>query len=375
MEHTIKFYPVGNGDSILIKIASGRTIIVDCHFTNDNKFDVKEDWLTELSKDPDGHPYVDLFISSHPHEDHSAGFGDNFYHGNPKDYDDKRNQDEIIIGELWVTPRAIGNELADSAEDIRKEAKRRRMLYDDDKNFKGDYGNYLRIIGYDKDKEFDKRYGYVPGVDVTEINGYELNYLDIFIHAPFKEDVEESKKNDDKNQTSIVIQYSFKVKDNDGNKIIKTKLLMGGDAEHDVWQHIINNNKENSKLDWDIFLAPHHCSWTFFNNSNNKDEVESSADTIMNHQIGNKAYLVTSSEEIKKNDDEQDPPNYKAKQEYLKRLNEKFRFLNTATDEILYDIPQPIVFKIDEHGKRKEVSTSSSGRSVTSRPAPRAGKD
>ena len=70
------------------------------------------------------------------------------------------------------------------AEDVRKEAKRRRKLYDEDADFKGSKGNYLRIIGYDKDKEFDSRYCYVPGKLVTTVHGTSLSWLEIFVHAP-----------------------------------------------------------------------------------------------------------------------------------------------------------------------------------------------
>lgn len=78
--------------------------------------------MKELGTDSNGYPYVDLFVSTHPHDDHCKGFEGNFYHGNPDEYDSKKNANEIIIGELWVTPRGIGNELADSAETIRQEA-------------------------------------------------------------------------------------------------------------------------------------------------------------------------------------------------------------------------------------------------------------
>ena len=219
MEHLIKFYPVENADCTLIKLDNGKTIITDCQILdnlNNDKgiqmcFDVKADLLKELGKDRNGNPFVDLFVSTHPHDDHCKGFEGNFYHGDPKDYNKKTNKDEIIIGELWVTPRGVGNELADSAEAIRQEAKRRRKLYDDDKNYNGEYGNYLHIIGYDQQKAFDERHGYVPGTTITSVNGDALNWLELFIHAPFKEDVATSKKDDDNNATSIVVQYAFKI--------------------------------------------------------------------------------------------------------------------------------------------------------------------
>lgn len=34
----------------------------------------------------------------------------------------KQNKDEIIIEELWITPRGLNNDLSAPAEDIRKEA-------------------------------------------------------------------------------------------------------------------------------------------------------------------------------------------------------------------------------------------------------------
>lgn len=379
MEHLIKFYPVENADCTLIKLDNEKTIITDCQFfdnlNDDNgnqvRFDVKADLLKELGRDENGNPFVDLFVSTHPHDDHCKGFEGNFYHGVPEDYDKKTNKDEIVIGELWVTPRGVGNELADSAETIRQEAKRRRKLYDEDKNYCGEYGNYLHIIGYDKQKTFDERYGYVPGTTITFVNGGDLKWLELFIHAPFKEDVSTSKKDDDKNATSIVVQYAFKILDDDYKEVVKSRLLMAGDAEHEIWQHIIDNNKDDDKLRWNIFLAPHHCSWTFFNEPSNKNEVKPSADTIMKKQISTLSYVIASSKEIK--NDDNNPPCYEAKREYKNRLKTKDNFLNTATNDVNNKIPQPIVFKIDKHGKRLVTTIISSAETTVSRPAPRAG--
>lgn len=378
MEHIIKYYPVGNADCSLIKLDNGMTIIVDCQIladlTDNNgkqvAFDVKADLLKELKRDFQGRPYVDLFISTHPHKDHCLGFGNNFYHGDVSDYDKDKNKDEIIIEELWVTPRGIRNDLAKTSEDVRKEAKRRKAIYDNNESFAGSSGNYLRIIGYDKDKEFDTRYCYVPGKLVTAVHDKSLSWLEIFIHAPFKEDVETSKKQDDKNATSIVVQFGFKI---EGYTEIKSKVLMAGDAEHEIWQHILDNNSDEEKLKWNIFLAPHHCSWSFFNESTNKTEVKPSAEAILDKQIGTLAHIVASSEDIKDNDD--NPPCYEAKQEYIKRLNSgSSHFLNTATYRKIGSIPQPIVFKITEYGKSLKETTTIAGTSSIANPAPRAGE-
>ena len=378
MEHIIKYYPVGNADCTLIKLDNGKTIIVDCQILADLTdgngkqvaYDVKADLLKELKKDANGRPYVDLFISTHPHDDHCKGFAGNFYHGDVGDYDNDSNKDQIIIEELWITPRGMKNNLTDTAVEIRKEAKRRRDIYDDDPDFKGSSGNYLRIIGYDKDKDFDSRYCYVPGTTVTKAHGSSLSYLDIFIHAPFKEDVETSKKYDDKNATSIVVQFGFKI---DGYEGYKSRILMGGDAEHEIWQHILENNTDDDKLKWNIFLAPHHCSWSFFNEPDNKKEIMPSAESILDKQIGNYAHIVASSNEIK--NDGKNPPCYEAKQEYIKKLKSgSSHFLNTATHSKIGSIPQPIVFKINESGKTLRENATVAGTSSIANPAPRAGR-
>lgn len=378
MEHIIKYYPVGNADCTLIKLDNGKTIIVDCQIlevlTDVNgkqvMFDVKADLLNELNKDSSGRPFVDLFISTHPHDDHCKGFGGNFYHGDVADYDKDKNKDEIIIEELWITPRGLKNNLSAPAEEVRKEAKRRRTLYDDDAAFTGSKGNYLRIIGYDQDKEFDSRYCYIPGKKVTTVHGTSLSWLEIFIHAPFKEDVETSKKYDDKNATSIVVQLGFKI---EGYTELKSRVLMGGDAEHDIWQHIIDNNTDDEKLKWNIFLAPHHCSWSFFNDSDNKKEIKPSAEAILDKQISNYAHIVASSNEIK--NDDKNPPCYEAKQQYIKKLKSgSSHFLNTATNRKDGSIPQPIVFKITEYGKSLKETTTVAGSSTIANPAPRAGE-
>lgn len=382
MEHIIKYYPVGNADCTLIKLDNGKTIIVDCQILEDLTdgygkqvmFDVKSDLLKELHKDAVGRPYVDLFISTHPHNDHCKGFAGNFYHGDVADYDEDKNKNEIIIEELWITPRGLKNDLSAPAEDIRKEAKRRKKLYDDDAYFSGSKGNYLRIIGYDQEKEFDSRYCYVPGKLVTTVHGVSLSWLDIFIHAPFKEDVETSKKYDDKNVTSIVVQLGFKVADyTNYNTNYKCRVLMGGDAEHEIWQHILDNNTDEEKLKWNIFLAPHHCSWSFFNESDNKKEIKPSAETILSKQIGNLAHVVASSDEIK--NDDNNPPCYEAKQQYIKKLKAgSSHFLNTTTHSKLGCIPQPIIFKINENGKTLMEKNVIAGTSSISNPAPRAGR-
>lgn len=374
MKHQIKFYPVDNGDCTLVKLENGKTVVIDCQIREDPSdqtlFGVKDDLLKELETDAEGRPYVDLFISTHPHKDHCLGFGNNFYVGHPENYDDEKNKGQIVIGELWITPCGLKNNLDSSAEDIRREAKRRRDLYDRDSKFRGSDGNSLRIIGYDEDKEFDKRYCYVPGETVSQVHGSSLDYLEIFIHAPFKEDVSTSKKEEGrKNDASIVLQLAFRAYKYSDEPV--ARVLMGGDAEYEIWQHILENNQDEDRLKWDILLAPHHCSWTFFNDSGNKEEIQPSSEEILNLQL-KRAHIVASSKEIK--DDEDNPPCFEAKKQYIKHLEGGAdNFLNTAVFRKRGDVPQPIIFTIDQFGKSLKDDGKAKSVFYIPTPAPRAG--
>lgn len=373
VKHYVKFYPADNGDCALIKLSNGKTIIIDSQIrevTEDNKndvYDVKSDLLKELAKDSEGRPFVDLFISTHPHSDHCVGFDENFYHGKLENYDDKKDKDKIVVGELWITPMGLSDDIDTPAVPIRQEAKRRRALYTEDEDYKGEYGSYLRIVGYDEGKEFDSRYGYVPGTEVTWVNGGYLKYLRIFIHAPFKESVEEGKETNKKNKVSIVAQHSFKKEDG----TVVCKLLTGGDAEHDVWEKILENNQVGSNLDWNIFEAPHHCSWTFFNDSGN-DEVCQAAVDILDHQIGVRADIVTSCKSIEPDDKQAPPPSYKAMKEYKKRLKGGSEHFRNTSDEFK-SCKEPLVYEINDYGKVKKIFVKSTVQTVVQKPAPRAG--
>lgn len=81
--------------------------------------------------------------------------------------------------------------------------------------------------------------------------------------------------------------------------------------------------------------------------------------------------MIASSKAIHSYDS--NPPCEEAKKAYMKFLDDKDNFCNTATDKVINGIPQPIIFKINEHGKRKITVTVVAGESSISRPAPRAG--
>ena len=81
---TVKYYPVGNGDSSLLTLTDGTTLLIDCNIresakgdADDTKFDVKEDLLSSLKK-RSNNSFVDVFVLTHGDRDHCHGFAKTF---------------------------------------------------------------------------------------------------------------------------------------------------------------------------------------------------------------------------------------------------------------------------------------------------------
>lgn len=377
-QHKIKFYPVENGDNVLVKLKDKTTIIIDCQFNscdNDNDdyttYDVKKDLLKELNRDSSDNPYVDLFINTHPHNDHCKGFENNFYKGDPREYkESNRDNNEIIIGELWVTQRDFKNNLCNDGAALRKEAKRRRKLFEDNSPESKRLGNRIRIIGYDDSDRVTDGLHHVPGETVNLINGKTNHYLSIFIHAPFKSDLIRSSARDDENASSIVLQMQFKT---EIFGEIKSRFIIAGDADHYVFEKILEksiNNGNEDKLYWDLFLAPHHCSWSFFNDTpyaNNKVPRESSLAFLNYRKTG--ANIIASSKKIE--DKEPNPPHFKAKEQYVAKVGE-LRFKNTAIN-VNEKAPEPLIYLIDGNGFKLQKTLLASSTALLSSSTPRAG--
>ena len=131
----------------------------------------------------------------------------------------------------------------------------------------------------------DKVPSYVPGDTITSINGKSNLGIEFFVHSPFKASLIDGKADADKNSTSIVMQArSF-----EGGGDPVALYVFGGDADHYVWAEVLNQSKTHNnddKLKYDLFLAPHHCSWTFFNDvpyenpESNKTPLESAKKII-----------------------------------------------------------------------------------------------
>jgi len=370
MANKIKYYPVNNGDTSLITLKDNTTILIDCNLrqgesdSDENSiYNVKEDLIKSIQK-RNKNPFIDLFILSHPDKDHCLGFKNNFYKGDPDDYSEtNRKNEEIIIDEIWVTSMLFKFDLCDDANSIRNEVNRRKRLVGEEKNKRG---NRLRLIGYDENDKFKDVIQYTPGNEINSINEKVYKNFSFFIHAPFKQDLIDSQTNKERNPSSIVVQARFK--DNDSDIDHKTFAIFGGDADHYRWQKIleISENKGTSKfLKWDLFLAPHHCSWTFFNDvpydkEENQEPKDYSLRLLKDYKEAN-GKIIASCKKIVK--EKPNPPHKAAKDEYIKKLDSEADFYELALIP-KEAAPEPVEFIITNNGVAK--STEKAKVAITS---------
>ena len=370
MKGQIKIFPVGNGDQVLISADENNyrtNIMVDCKIrdcsegdSDKSKFDVKADLLKVLNKKSlnsiNDVAYTDIFVLSHGDDDHLHGFDKHFYTGAPNNFKQKhKNENKIFIDVLWFSPMVMGECNNYDEECFNKEAKRRIQLHRDNNIDKDVAGNRIVIIGYDENEDLSdlNLVRKVPGDIVTRFNNRDLTTFSIFIHAPYK--VQLCSASFDRNHTSIVFQARFK--ESAASTSFAALAMFGGDSDHYAWSIILEKTKKFQKhvieraLDWDLFLAPHHCSWSFFNDRPQEEHPEPQKDSleILDYKRSGGKIIASSKTII---DDDDNPPHFEAKQEYLKKLDSKSDFLNTAIEPI-ESAPEPIVFEISSEGIKK----------------------
>lgn len=380
-KNTIKYYPVCNGDMTLITLADKTTILIDCNIRESAKgdddeklFDVHEDLLNSIYKDKDGIPFVDIFISTHGDQDHCRGFEKNFYQGNPKNYSSTDKKNNLIrVDAMWFSPM-IAEEHTNTDEDAyQTEAERRLKLHRDKTASKDDAGNRIRIIGYDGNAKYEDldHLRSIPGDVVKRFNDKDQDTFSIFVHSPFKKHLTSATK--DKNSTSIVFQARFKEKKEDTKYI--TLAMFGGDSDHYAWDTILKETKKSGKdkseyaLNWDIFLAPHHCSWSFFNDRpqvDNKEPKKTSLE-VLDFKRGSSPKVIASCKKVV--EAKPNPPHNAAKKQYVDKVGDA-NFWNTTVYDLKDDTPQPIIFEITTNGpiKPKVVEGSSKSKGGSTLP-------
>jgi hypothetical protein len=353
MDPRITYFPVGNGDCSLITLSDNTQIIIDCNTTaeasdeeDSSRYDVHQH-LLDFGKKLDGKiPHVDVFILTHADQDHCRGFDTMFYTGDPAKYAVKHSKEDLIlIDELWFTHRIFAThegEPSKWAKAFRKEAQRRIDLHLAKSAERDKAGNRIRVIGHSNNPAYKGLEDLVvtPGNYIDVIDRKPKKDFRFFVHAPFRKEVD--SKLAERNDTSVVLQACFDV----DQKKRASLALFGGDAGAAIWSKILELSDDET-LEYDLFLAPHHCSWTFFSELPYKENKVPAKDSL---EILGKALdgarVIASCKPIKPDDD--NPPHHAAKVEYVKAVGDGNFFSLAETGDAKR--PLPTTFEMSENG-------------------------
>lgn len=221
-------------------------------------------------------------------------------------------------------------------------------LYKSDPRKADKDGNRIRIIGWTDNPDLKGLEDRIvtPGNTISEVNGTNCRYFEMFIHAPFKNDI----SGEDRNMTSIVSQLRF-----DSEKEHQVaRIFLAGDTEWRIIEEIMDKTSDDNNLKWDLLEAPHHCSYKFFADDREDDPNQKSLDFLEKRESN--AFVISSSKVVKQNSD--NPPCQKAKNRYTDRVGKSNFLCTSGTSEDESD--KPIIFVIDNDGLKlledKEMS-------------------
>jgi hypothetical protein len=365
MAARISFFPVGNGDMTLIQLESGRTILIDVNIRaaaddpEDSRPDVAKMLRERLSRDAKGRLYVDVFLLSHPDQDHCSGLRNHFHFGAPAGW--SKSEDKIFIREIWSSPivfrRASRDHvLCDDAQAFNTEARRRVKRFRDSAGAVED-GDRILILGEDEDGKTDDLGSILVKVDevFSTVNGTQDGSLSVRLLAPLpKSDDEDEEEVLSKNESSTILRFSLT---GDG-QADAGRFMTGGDAEVAIWERLWDRHKKRADwLSYDILLSPHHCSWhslsydSWSEMGEDAQVCEKARKALAQTREG--AVIVSSSKPIK--DDDADPPCIRAKREYVaitKAAKGTFKCVGELPSE---DDPDVLEFEVGRDGPRPKT--------------------
>lgn len=263
--HELIFYPIGNGESCLIKLNNGKCIAFDyadlCDPSNpyDKRMPLKASFRQDIGWNGvagvTGRKYVDVLAITHGDLDHIKRTSEHFWLMHATKY---QSDDRIRINEMWVPAALITEEgVEDETRILRQEARHRLLNKTGIKVFSRPEAlrNWLEKNGKrmeDYESMFVDAGTLVPGF-TKETDGVEF-----FVHSPFAERTEDGIL--DRNSDCIIVQAVFLAGGRE-SKVLLTGDIANDNGELDRIVRITRFHGRDERLNWDVYDIPHHCSY------------------------------------------------------------------------------------------------------------------
>lgn len=272
MAAKITCYPVGNGDTTLIDLASTKKVLVDYahYFDPDDPYESRIDLDKALKLDlrTANRDYYDVVAFTHLDDDHIHGFSDFFHLEFARVY---QGDGRIEIKTLWVPAAAITEEgLKGEARTLRDEARYRLKQGKGIRVFSRP--ERLRSWLADQGIALEDRVHLITdaGQSVPGFSKDGPDRAEFFIHSPFAWRMNENEV-EDRNSDSLCFQLTFR----EGTR--EARALFWADNEHECMSEIVEVTKKHGReatLMWDIYHTPHHSSYLSLGPDKGEDKTE-----------------------------------------------------------------------------------------------------
>lgn len=357
--HKIIFYPVGNGDTSQIILENGKRILFDFRHCKDGEdednphIDLNGRLREEL--DEANRNSFDVVAFTHGDQDHIANSTEFFELWHAEKYQGK---DRVVIHELWVPAAMILEEAtteqrSDEFVIWRQEARHRLKegkgirIFSKPEKLK----SWLEEIGLTLES---RRHLISDAGKLVDGFTLETDGVEFFCHSPFIKHVDGGDEL--RNSASLIFNVRFQAGTNTFD------YLAVGDTSWETLEDIVQTtktHKNNSRLAWDIYNIPHHCSYLALSDQKGAAETEPKPlikELLLAGKEG--AYVVSSSHPIvdtKESLEQKLPPHIQAKKCYEQNLKSigGAKFLVTM-EEPNENKPEPIVFQIESSGITRE---------------------
>jgi len=374
----LTFYPLGNADTCLIDLTNGKKVLFDfadmrCDDDEDDKRINLSATLRKDLKDCKRSGY-EVFALTHLDNDHTCKADEFFYLDHAKKY---QEGDRAKIGTLWVPAGVITesrNDLEPGAKALQAEA-RHRLLENYGirvfsrpqalKDWLEDHGIKLK----------DRQHLITDAGNVAPELSLGSDGVEFFIHSPFGWRQDENTVID-RNGNSLVVQATFVVDQ------VATCAILGSDVDHEALSLIVQTtrrHKRESRLIWDIFKLPHHCSYTALGPDRGRDETKPVKDVawLFEEQMQRGGIIVSPSKPIPVKGSEEDnsnqPPHRQAANYYRRIVRDKDGEFIVTMEHPRESTPKQLVIDVDRFKARVKREQSVGAAALTAVSAPRAG--
>lgn len=342
------FYPIGNADTTLIRLANDDLVLFD--FANmrsaNDPYDRRIDLPKAIKDDMDDADRDSFRVVAFTHldEDHICGARDFFWFDHAAIL---QGDERPKINEMWVPAEAITEtNLTGDAWTIRAEARHRLKEGYGIKVFSrpAKLAKYLEEWGLTVE---DRRHCIVDAGELVPSFSKAVDGVEFFVHSPFAWRTDNGLE--DRNEGSIVVQMTVL---EDGQE---SNALLGSDINHETLSLMIQTTKKHGnthRLEWDVLKLFHHCSYKSLSSERGVDMTEPVPDVkwLFEELAHQKEIIISPSDPIplkgSVEDESKQPPHRQAANYYKKIIKDSNGQFLVTMETPRQSAPKPIKLKI-----------------------------